>query len=55
MQLNQPVPRKKAGNPIVPVVRISANSAIAQRLSDMIDYDYDYDYDCGPVTVAGNQ
>lgn len=31
------------GNPIVPVVKISTNSAIAQRLSDMIDYD------CGPV------
>ncbi|WP_413492979.1 UxaA family hydrolase [Morganella psychrotolerans] len=31
------------GNPIVPVLKISTNSAIAQRLSDMIDYD------CGPV------
>ncbi|MEK8138917.1 altronate dehydratase family protein [Morganella morganii] len=31
------------GNPIVPVIKISTNSAIAQRLSDMIDYD------CGPV------
>ncbi len=27
----------------MPVVKISTNSAIAQRLSDMIDYD------CGPV------
>ena len=37
----------------LPVVKISTNSAIAQRLSDMIDYD------CGPVikiiAIAGNQ
>ncbi|SQI42949.1 D-galactarate dehydratase [Leminorella richardii] len=31
------------GNPIVPVLKISTNSAIAERLSDMIDFD------CGPV------
>ncbi|WP_353244527.1 altronate dehydratase family protein [Providencia sp.] len=31
------------GNPIVPVLKISTNSAIAERLSDMIDYD------CGPI------
>jgi altronate hydrolase len=31
------------GNPIVPVVKISTNSAIAHRLADMIDFD------CGPV------
>ncbi|QWA13141.1 altronate dehydratase [Sodalis ligni] len=31
------------GNPIVPVLKISTNSAIAKRLVDMIDYD------CGPI------
>lgn len=31
------------GNPIVPVLKISTNSTIARRLSDMIDFD------CGPV------
>lgn len=31
------------GNPIVPVLKISTNSAIAERLSDIIDYD------CGPI------
>nr|WP_275959722.1 UxaA family hydrolase [Providencia rettgeri] len=30
-------------NPIVPVLKISTNSAIATRLSDIIDYD------CGPI------
>ncbi|HEY1092429.1 MAG TPA: UxaA family hydrolase, partial [Burkholderiaceae bacterium] len=34
------------GNPIVPVLKISSNSPLAERLSDMIDYD------CGPV-LAG--
>jgi altronate hydrolase len=34
------------GNPIVPVLKISTNSEIARRLSDMIDFD------CGPV-IAG--
>jgi len=31
------------GNPIVPVLKISTNSEIAERLSDMIDFD------CGPI------
>lgn len=31
------------GNPIVPVLKISTNSAIARRLEDMIDFD------CGPI------
>ncbi len=31
------------GNPIVPVLKISTNTAIAGRLADMIDYD------CGPI------
>jgi altronate hydrolase len=32
-----------AGNPIVPVLKVSTNSAIAEKLDDIIDYD------CGPV------
>lgn len=31
------------GNPIVPVLKISTNTTIAERLADMIDFD------CGPV------
>ena len=31
------------GNPIVPVLKIASNSAVARRLSEIIDYD------CGPV------
>jgi altronate hydrolase len=31
------------GNPIVPVLKISSNSRVAAKLSDMIDYD------CGPI------
>lgn len=32
-----------AGNPIVPVLKVSTNTAIARKLDDIIDYD------CGPV------
>jgi len=31
------------GNPIVPVLKIASNTAVAERLNDMIDFD------CGPV------
>ncbi|MFL6708508.1 MAG: UxaA family hydrolase [Massilia sp.] len=31
------------GNPIVPVLKISSNSKVAKKLSDLIDYD------CGPI------
>ena len=31
------------GNPIVPVLKISSNTRVAKKLSDLIDYD------CGPV------
>lgn len=31
------------GNPIVPVLKVATNTAMAERLADMIDYD------CGPV------
>jgi altronate hydrolase len=31
------------GNPIVPVLKISSNSKVARKLSDLIDYD------CGPI------
>ncbi|MCU0340039.1 MAG: UxaA family hydrolase, partial [Spirosomaceae bacterium] len=36
------------GNPICPVMKVSTNSALAQRMSDVIDFD------CGPV-VTGEQ
>ena len=31
------------GNPIVPVLKISSNTRVAKKLSDLIDYD------CGPI------
>ena len=31
------------GNPIVPVIKVATNTAVAERLSDLIDFD------CGPI------
>lgn len=43
------------GNPIVPVLKISSNSRIANRLTDMIDFDCGPVIDGAPVPEIANQ